>query len=274
MENLIVASIQMNSSSDLNNNLTKISIFIKNAKQAGAQLIVLPEYVFNIASDNKELIKQTSEELGDGIIQNYIGRLAKENNVYIVAGTISIKSEIKDKFYNSCLVFDNLGNLVTYYHKMHLFQYQDMQSYNENNIFLAGNKVSKFSINEFSFGIAICYDLRFPELFRAYVGVDGIILPAAFTYETGIAHWKVLLRARAIENQCYVISSAQTGRHGEFKRTYGHSMIINPWGELDSSIDEQEGIIISQLKKIEILNTRRKLPAIANIKFNECIKTN
>lgn len=268
MKTLMVASIQINSSNILDDNLSKISLLIKKAVNSGAELIVLPEYALNIESDNKELVIQNAEELGYGAKQDYFAKMARENNVYLVAGTIPIRTKIIDKVYNSCLVFDNSGNIISYYHKIHLFKYLDMDEYNESKLYLAGANVATFNIGKFSFGLAICYDLRFPELFRAYTGVDGIIVPAAFTYETGIAHWEILLRARAIENQCYLISSAQTGLNQNNRQTYGHSMMIDPWGEIESIINTKEGVIINKLEKNKIANIRKVLPAISNILLN------
>nr|MBP9742730.1 carbon-nitrogen hydrolase family protein [Burkholderiales bacterium] len=210
--NLKVAAIQMISSSNYIQNLQDAAALIAQAATQGAQLVILPEFFISI-SDSKDF-NLLAESLGNGRIQTQLSDIARNNKIYLVAGTIPILAPQINKYYNTCIVYNNTGAKICHYHKIHLFKFNNGEyNFDEGKQFIPGNQVITFEIEGFNFGLSICYDLRFPEFFRQMAGVDAIILPAAFTYQTGLAHWEVLLRARAIENQCYLIASAQGGNH-------------------------------------------------------------
>lgn len=262
MTSLSIASIQMNSSGTVCDNFETAILLIEEAVYLGAKVVVLPEY-FLSTSDDVLVISSYAEHIGCGVIQEKLSKIAEKFQIYLIAGTIPTISINQNKFYNTCIIFDNNGKIATYYNKIHLFT--SSIGYDENNVYIKGNKIVQFSVNNFSFGIGVCYDLRFPELFRDYAGVDAIIVPSAFTYETGKLHWEVLLRARAIENQCYVVASNQTGA-GEIlnKRNYGHSMIVDPLGRINSVLNNGNGVIFSHLRKDVINETRNKIPSLLN----------
>jgi nitrilase len=166
-------------------------------------------------------------------------------------------------------VFNPAGEIICQYDKIHLFSFSSGgESYDESRVLQAGSKLSSFDIHHqdesWCFGLSICYDLRFPEMYRAMGEIDCHILPAAFTYTTGKVHWEILLRARAIENQCYFVASAQGGTHDNGRQTWGHSMIIHPWGEINSVLESGEGIITGEMLKANILDVRSKLPALTH----------
>lgn len=267
-QKLIVASIQMISNSNWQENLVTASKLVKEAASQNAQLAVLPEFFIRIAETKSTDFNNIIEELGNGFIQQELSNIAKENNIYLVAGTIPIKSSDKNKCYNTSIVYDPNGNMICHYHKIHLFKFdnQDLK-FDENDTFQHGDQVVTFSVNGFKLGLSICYDLRFPELFRNMGNIDAIILPAAFVHYTGVYHWEVLLRARAIENQCYVIASDQGGKHDNGRHTFGHSMIIDPWGTIQNFVKEGEGILVHELKRTEIIRVRNQLPALNNRKL-------
>lgn len=267
-QTLTVAAIQMVSSSCLEKNLITAAKLVKQAAEKKATLVVLPEFFIRIADTRCIEFTNMIEELGSGTIQQQLSQIACDNKVYLVAGTIPIKATQNGKCYNTCLVYNPDGYLICNYHKIHLFKFDNqLLKFDESVTFENGQNVTTFKIGEFSFGLSVCYDLRFPELFREMAGVDAIILPAAFVHHTGIHHWEVLLRARAIENQCYVIASDQGGKHDNGRHTYGHSMIINPWGTVKEVITEGEGIIIYNLTKEEIQKIRNQLPALTHRKL-------
>lgn len=264
-EGLNVAVIQMISSSVWMDNLKTASRLVKQAAQDGAKLVVLPEFFIRIANTLDTEFKSIIEPLGEGKIQETLASMAKENKIYLVAGTIPIKATIPDKCYNSLLVYDPSGTLICNYHKIHLFQFDDgTQKYDEGVSFTHGSEVKTLQIGEFNFGLGVCYDIRFPELFRAVAGVDAFIIPAAFLHHTGCDHWEILLRARAIENQCYVIASGQGGLHDNGRHTYGHSMIVNPWGKIKAMVELGEGIAHWTIRKTKVDKVRRELPALQN----------
>lgn len=268
MNRLKIAAIQMNSTTKWQHNLNTAHNLIKQASQEGAKLIVLPEFFIRIGDNTIDEFLDIIEEIGIGIIQQTLQGIAKECNVHIVAGTIPIKSKVTGKCYNTTIVYNPNGDMLCYYNKVHLFRLNHhKQQIDEENIFTHGEDIVTFNIADFSFGLSICYDLRFPELFREMAGVDAIILPAAFTYYTGQSHWEVLLRARAIENQCYVVASAQTGRHETGRQTFGHSMIIDPWGNIETVLKDGEGFIVSELNKQLIEKVRTELPALQHRKL-------
>ncbi len=268
MTSLKVAAIQMTSTTHWKNNLDTAIDLIRQASKKGAKLIVLPEFFIRIGGQQHIEFTEIIEEIGIGKIQEALKKIAKECKIYLVAGTIPIKSKGNNKCYNTTIVYDHNGEMLCYYHKVHLFRLDKKEeSIDESNFFMSGEDIVTFNIDDFSFGLSICYDLRFPELFREMAGVDAIILPAAFTHYTGKDHWEVLLRARAIENQCYVIASAQSGIHEAGRHTFGHSMIIDPWGKINSVLKDGEGFIISELNKEIIKEIRLTLPALQHKKL-------
>jgi predicted amidohydrolase len=212
------------------------------------------------------------ESYRSGPIQERLSAIAKENNIYLIAGTIPLEASDPQKVLNTTLVFDPQGQIIGRYDKIHLFGFQTQtERYQESETIEAGNDPGLLKIaidgQEWVFGLSICYDLRFPELYRALGQVDCHVIPAAFTYTTGKDHWEILLRARAIENQCYVLASAQGGTHLNQRRTWGHSMLIDPWGEVLADLPEGEGFISGVLCKDKLNDVRSKLPALVHRKL-------
>ena len=268
---LKIASIQMVSSPDLQENLNTAGRLISAATQDGAQLIVLPEYFCMMGLKDTDKVR-VREPFGCGPIQEQLASFAKDNQIYLVAGTIPLESKDPGKVLNTMLAFDTAGQHIGRYDKIHLFGFQTKtERYRESETIEAGIAPGILNIThnqqDWSFGLSICYDLRFPELYRAMGAVDCHIIPAAFTYTTGKDHWEILLRARAIENQCYVLASAQGGIHLNQRRTWGHSMLIDPWGTVLADLPEGEGFISGVLSKEKLNEVRSQLPALAHRKL-------
>jgi nitrilase len=268
---LSIASIQMVSTPSLNENLEVAARLIKAAADSEAQLAVLPEYFCLMGLKDTDKVK-IREAAGSGPIQERLAEIAKENRIYLVAGSIPLEAKESNKVLNTSLVFDPTGKQIARYDKMHLFGFQtENERYEESETIAAGSQPCEFAIRvnevEWHFGLSICYDLRFPELYRALGQVDCHIIPAAFTYTTGKDHWEILLRARAIENQCYVLSSAQGGLHLNQRRTWGESMLIDPWGDVLCNLPEGEGFIQGKLSKNKLKEVRSKLPALKHRKL-------
>jgi len=268
---LKIAAIQMVSSASLQENLATADRLIKAAVQDGAQLAVLPEYFCIMGLKDTDKVR-VREKLGSGPIQEKLAAIAKDNGIYLTAGTIPLEAKDPNKVLNTTLVFSPDGQRIGRYDKIHLFGFQtNTERYQESETIEAGNQpgIIKLNINgnEWTFGLSICYDLRFPELYRALGQVDCHIVPAAFTYTTGKDHWEILLRARAIENQCYVLASAQGGVHQNQRRTWGNTMLINPWGDILANLPEGEGFISGVLSKDKLNEVRSKLPALAHRKL-------
>ena len=268
---LKISSIQMVSTPVLQENLDTASRLIEQAAKVGAQLVVLPEYfcLMGLRDTDKVLAR---EKLGSGPIQEQLANMAKANNIYLIAGTIPLEADAPSKVLNTTLVFDNQGQRIGRYDKIHLFGFQTAtERYQESETIEAGNTPGALSINinhqAWRFGLSICYDLRFPELYRALGEVDCHIIPAAFTYTTGQDHWEILLRARAIENQCYVLASAQGGIHLNQRRPWGNSMIIDPWGAILGNLPDGEGFISGTLSKDKLNEVRSKLPSLKHRKL-------
>jgi nitrilase len=266
-----IASIQMVSSPDLQENLNTASRLIRAATQAGAQLVVLPEYfcIMGLKDTDKVRIR---ESVGSGPIQEQLASFAKDNQIHLVAGTIPLEAKDPGKVLNTSLVFNPTGQQIGRYDKIHLFGFQtNTERYQESETIESGSAPEIFKIShnnqDWVFGLSICYDLRFPELYRAMGTVDCHIIPAAFTYTTGKAHWDILLRARAIENQCYVLASAQGGTHLNQRRTWGHTMLVDPWGDVLADLPEGEGFIAGVLSKEKLNEVRSQLPALAHRKL-------
>ena len=268
---LKIAAIQMVSTASLQENLETARRLIKAAAHDGAQIAVLPEYfcIMGLKDTDKVNVR---EKLGSGPIQEELAAIAKDSGIYLIAGTIPLEAKDPNKVLNTTLVFSPDGQRVGRYDKIHLFGFQtSTERYQESETIEAGDQpgIVKITINdtEWSFGLSICYDLRFPELYRALGQVDCHIIPAAFTYTTGKDHWEILLRARAIENQCYVLASAQGGVHQNQRRTWGNTMLIDPWGEVLTTLPEGEGFISGVLSKDKLNEVRSKLPALAHRKL-------
>ena len=268
---LNMASIQMVSTPSINENLDVAARLSKAAANNGAQLAVLPEYFCLMGLKDTDKVN-VREAAGSGPIQERLAAIAQENNIYLVAGTIPLEAKESNKVLNTSLVFDPRGVQIARYDKIHLFGFQtSTERYEESETISAGSQPGQFAIQlnevEWLFGLSICYDLRFPELYRTLGQVDCHIIPAAFTYTTGKDHWEILLRARAIENQCYVLASAQGGLHLNQRRTWGESMLIDPWGEILSNLPEGEGFIQGTISKDKLKEVRSKLPALKHRKL-------
>lgn len=258
-----VAVIQMVSSADILKNLESASYWITQAAEQGATIIALPEYFCFMGL--QDLDKNDHAEIfGAGLIQDHLSTWAAKHQVYLIGGSLPLRSSEKKRFYNSCLVYAPDGSCVGRYDKIHLFGFEQGEEYYDESKAIVAGEIAP-TIIESSYGkigLGICYDLRFPELFRAMGTIDMLILPSAFTYTTGQAHWEVLLRARAIENQCYVLAPAQGGKHQNGRRTWGHSMIIDPWGDILSKLETDAGYVCADLSTDRLQAVRQSLPAL------------
>lgn len=257
-----IAAVQTVSGPDVAENLRVAGELIAEAAGAGAQLVALPEYFPLITADEtaKVGIRETD---GSGPIQDFLRETATRHRIWLVGGTIPMVAKTDGKVRNSTLVYDARGERVARYDKIHLFGFQKGdERYDEAATIEAGCEVVTFDAPCGRVGLSVCYDLRFPELFRAMGVVDLIILPAAFTYTTGRDHWEVLLRARAIENQCYVMAPAQGGRHPSGRVTWGHTLIADPWGHILACRDEGPGVVWADVEPARIAAVRGSLPAL------------
>jgi deaminated glutathione amidase len=261
-----VAAIQMVAGSDLDANLKQASVLLRQAALLGAELAALPEYFCLIGAKDTDKLA-ISELLGDGKIQQFLAQTARELNLWIVGGTLPLATNDPAHVRNSVLVYSPAGELVTRYDKIHLFRFDNgRESYDESHVLERGNSPVIFDLpakdgHTWRIGLSVCYDMRFPELYRSQV-VDAWLVPSAFTYTTGQAHWEVLLRARAIENLAYVIAPAQGGTHPTGRRTWGHSMVIEPWGQVLSLLAEGEGVVTADLDASHLKRVRSQLPAL------------
>ena len=264
MERTRIAAVQMVSGDDVETNLAEAARLVAEAADAGARLIALPEYFSLLSAD--ETMKVTHREVeGDGPMQDGLAALAARHRVWLVGGTIPLTSAADNKVRNSTLVFDPTGRRAARYDKIHLFGFDNgAERFDESRTIEAGNTVCCFETPFARVGLSVCYDLRFPELYRAMGRLDLILVPSAFTATTGRAHWETLLRARAIENQCYVMAPAQGGQHPGGRRTWGHTMIIDPWGEILACRDEGAGTVVADIERTRIDAVRSQLPALDN----------
>ncbi len=255
-----VAAIQMSSGPNIQANLDEAAKLIGQAASQGAKLIVLPESFSQMPLTEKERVAN-AELPGEGLVQNFLATQSEKNAAWIVGGTIPLKSDDANRAYSTCLTFNDKGEQVARYDKIHMFDVlieQSNETYNESATTMAGDKTVLVDTPFGRLGLSVCYDLRFPELFRIMVddGMEICAIPSAFTAFTGQSHWEPLIRARAIENQCYVIAAAQGGYHVNNRQTYGHSMIVNPWGNILGSVGTGPGVVLTEIEK-EVLNTTR-----------------
>ena len=261
-ETVRVASVQMVSSTCVADNVAAVRRLVAGAAAEGAQLVVLPEF-FPMIGANDDARLAIREMPGRGPLQSTLAELATTHGIWLVGGSIPLAGSDVYRALNSTLVFDPQGQQISRYDKMHLFGFKaGAESYDESLSIEPGGEPVAFDTPFARIGLSICYDLRFPEYFRQLGEVDILILPAAFTATTGEAHWEVLLRARAIENQWYVIASAQGGRHETGRKTWGHSMIIDPWGDILSVLPSGEGWVCADFNRQRLETIRHRLPAL------------
>jgi len=262
-----IAAVQMVSGPDLGANLLAARRLLEAAAAQGAQLAALPEYFCLMGRQDSDKLA-IAEDLGHGPIQSMLALAAQELKLWIIGGTLPIKAGKADRVRNTTLVFSPAGDVVARYDKIHLFAYDNgRESYDEARVLEAGSQPASFTAEGIRTGLSVCYDLRFPELFRAYNPCELLAVPAAFTYTTGEKHWELLLRARAVENQCYVVAPAQGGRHENGRRTWGHSMIVEPWGEVLAMLPEGEGVVCADVAPQRLAQVRQQLPALAHRKL-------
>ena len=262
MQTIRAAAIQLVSHTDPAVNRRSVVQQVAAAAQAGADWVLLPEYWPVMARRDADKLA-LAEPFGAGRLQDAMAEAAAECRITLFGGTIPLQSAKHGKISNSMLVYGRNGECLSRYDKMHLFGFSGLgERYAEADTISAGGDVPELSADEVPLAAGICYDLRFPEFFRAQRPFDVLLLPAAFTYTTGKAHWELLLRARAVENQCYVVAAAQGGEHESGRRTFGHSMIVDPWGEVLAILPEGEGVVAADLDGARLQSVRTRLPAL------------
>jgi predicted amidohydrolase len=275
-----VAALQMVSTPRVAENLTQAQALIAEAAQAGAELVALPEYfcLMGLREQDKLAIAEPladakAPDASSTPMQHMLAEAARAHGVWLIGGTLPLQSHEPERVFNSVLVFNPQGERVARYNKIHLFSFDDGQRrYHEAASLTPGTEPVSFIMHSRSgepwhIGLSVCYDLRFPELFR-HLGeqqpLDLIVLPAAFTDTTGKAHWELLLRARAVENLCHVLAPAQGGAHENGRSTFGHSMVIGPWGEVLAVQDEGPGVVLADISLAKQASVRTQLPALTH----------
>ena len=262
LKNARVAAVQMISTPRVEENLQTAALLIAEAAKQGAELVALPEY-FPIMGMNDGDKVRVREADGQGPIQDFLAATAQKHAIWLIGGSMPLVASTPDKMRNTSLVFNPQGERVVRYDKIHLFGFQKgAERYNESATIEAGCELVAFDTPFAHVGLSICYDMRFPELYRKLGVTDLLVIPAAFTETTGRAHWEILLRARAIENQCYVLAIAQGGKHENGRETHGNSMLIDPWGEIIDRLDKGAGVAIGEIDHARIADVRASLPAL------------
>ncbi|WP_231755326.1 carbon-nitrogen hydrolase family protein [Bordetella sp. N] len=257
-----VAAIQMVSTPDVQENLDAAGALIAQAAADGADLIALPEYFCLMGRKDTDKVAARETE-GSGSIQTFLAQQARQHGIYVVGGTLPLESPEPQRVYNTTLVYGPDGAQIARYDKIHLFNFQrGTDSFDEATSIRPGTTPRIFEAPVGKIGLSVCYDLRFPELYRAFGDVSLILVPAAFTYTTGKAHWELLLRTRAIENQCYVLAPAQGGTHPNGRRTWGQTMLIDPWGDIVAQLAEGPGVVAGNIDPNRLQEVRTALPAL------------
>ncbi|MCA3069516.1 MAG: carbon-nitrogen hydrolase family protein [Rhodocyclaceae bacterium] len=259
-----VAAVQTVSGPDVASNLADCAALIAEAVDGGARLVGLPEYFAIIGMRDRD--KVAAREIpGDGPIQQFLADTARRHGVWLIGGSVPLACDDPDKVWNASLVYDDRGNAVARYDKIHLFGFDNgREKYSEERTIAHGSRVVAVDSPFGRIGLSICYDLRFPELYRALGDVDLIFVPSAFTETTGAAHWEPLLRARAIENLAYVVAPAQGGVHPNGRETHGHSMVIDPWGRILAQRAKAPGVVLADIDPASQREVRTMLPALTH----------
>jgi deaminated glutathione amidase len=265
-----IAAVQMVSTPRWSDNQASASRLVAQAAAAGAQLVALPEYFCVMGHKDTDKLA-LAEAPASGPIQAFLADTARKHGVWLIGGTLPIAHTVADgsgRALNRCCVFAPDGSAAAHYDKVHLFSFDNgRERYDEGRTLAAGTRAVALQAGDVRVGLSVCYDLRFPELYRALMAppqppCDVLCVPAAFTHTTGQAHWELLLRARAVENQCYVLAAAQGGVHENGRRTWGHSMVVGPWGDVISMLPEGEGVVLAELDKARLAQVRQQLPAL------------
>jgi len=254
-----IAAIQMVSGPEVAPNLAAAERLIAAAAAAGAKLAALPEnfYIIGRHEGDKVAVREAD---GSGPIQSFLSEMSRKNKLWIVGGTAPISTDDDKRIRGACLVYDDAGKRVARYDKMHLFHFEHgTERYDEARTLQAGTRPIAIASPFGRLALSVCYDVRFPELYRGLGEFDVMFVPSAFTVPTGAAHWETLLRARAIENKAYVVAPAQGGTHAGGRRTWGHSMIVDPWGEILAQREEGEGVVLAEIDAARIQDIRRRL---------------
>ena len=262
-----VAALQMVSGTSLEDNLEAARALLAEAAAAGAELAVLPEYFCLMGRKDGDKLA-VREPFGDGRIQRFLGDAARELGLWVVGGTLPLAAADEAHVRNTSLAFSPQGECVARYDKIHLFQFDNgRERYDEARVIERGHEPQGFELvtrdaERWRVGMSVCYDLRFPELYRS-LAADLLLVPSAFTFTTGEAHWELLLRARAVENLAYVLAPAQGGTHDNGRSTWGHSMAIDPWGAVLSQRSEPgAGVVLADIDKPRLAQVRTQLPAL------------
>ena len=259
-----VAAVQMVSGPDVAANLAAAQTLVAEAAARGAALVLLPEN-FGIMSNSAAAKKAAREPDGDGPQQDFLSRMASVHGIHVIGGSVPLESGDPERAAQALLVYAPGGQRVARYDKIHLFRFtHGDEAYDEARTIRAGRTPQVLDAPLGKVGLSICYDVRFPELYRSLTDLTLIVVPAAFTERTGRAHWDILLRARAIENQCYVLAAAQGGEHDGGRRTYGHSMLVDPWGEIVSTLTTGPGVVSGDIDPARIEDVRTRLPALSH----------
>jgi len=263
-----VAAIQMTSSHLVAENLAEADALLREAKEAGALVACLPENFSFIGLKDADKL-QVAEADGNGVVQAFLSNAARQLNMWILGGTIVIRTDDSNRVANASLLFDAAGKRVARYDKIHLFDVTipgRNEQYRESTHVLPGREPVLADTPVGRLGLSVCYDMRFPELYRELVsqGAEWLAMPAAFTVPTGRAHWETLLRARAIENLCYVVAPAQTGVHTSGRETYGDSLIVDYWGQVLSRLAKGTGVITADIDLASQAESRSRFPALDN----------
>ena len=270
MRKAILAAVQMASSPNVSGNLLEAGRLIETAANQGAHLVVLPENFALMGLKETDKL-QVAEIEGSGPIQEFLSRSAERHRLWLVGGTIPLRCD-SGKVRAACLVFDDKGRRIGRYDKIHLFDVSvpgTEESYQESATIEAGEDALVIDTPFGRLGLSVCYDIRFPELYRqmAAVGMDLLAVPSAFTARTGAAHWEILVRARSVENLCYTIAANQGGFHMNGRETYGHSMIVDPWGAIMSSLAQGSGVVTAQFDRDRLEKVRAAFPALTHTRL-------
>ncbi len=265
-----IAAVQMASGPIVEGNLNEAGRLIEMAVEQGAKLVALPEYFAIMGMRDRDKVAVREKE-GKGPIQEFLSATAKKHKIWLVGGSVPLECSAPDKVRNSSMVYDDKGRLAARYDKIHLFGFEmGQERYSEERTIEPGRDVVTVDSPFGRLGLSVCYDLRFPELYRAMKEVDIILIPSAFTETTGKAHWETLIRARAIENLAYVLAPAQGGYHMNGRETHGDSMIVDPWGVVLDRLPRGSGVVVAGINPQFLQHLRQSLPALTHRRLHRC----